>query len=280
MDEIAFLQETKHAMRAATKFAKNLIVIAAMVYCAVLGFIYLRQDTLLFPAPALAEAAPQVAGLERFKVPTPDTETLDSWYFAPAPGKPLVLFLHGSGGRGARHAEIGSQFHQKGYGFLAAAFRGYAPSTGRPSETGLLTDGLALFDWAKAKCACDIVIIGHSLGSGVATHTAAEREVLALVLVSPYSSVADVAADSYWYLPVRYLIRHSFLSVEWIQKVTEPKLILHGTLDGVIPFKFGEHLFDAAPEPKKFVKYEGAGHELAWNIDLVAIVEAVLSEEL
>src|SRR5690606_22061071 len=144
---------------------------------------------------------------------------------------------------------------------LSPAYRGFPGSTGSPSETGLLTDGLAAFDWLAAKGEDKpILVIGRSLGSGVAVNTAAERDALGLVLLSPYDSVANVAQSRYFYLPARYLIRDPFDSTDRIGRVKEPKLIIHGDADTVIPIRFGQALYDAAPEPKRFIKLQGASH--------------------
>jgi fermentation-respiration switch protein FrsA (DUF1100 family) len=239
---------------------------------------YVMQDRLLFPAPAEAAPMPLVEGMKQAAIGTPDGETLDGWYIAPAPGMPLIVVYHGSVGRGARHAELGARFKAKGFGYLSATFRGYAPSSGEPSQSGLLDDGLAIFDWAKKQCQCDIVVIGNSLGSGVGVHTARERAAKALILTSPYSSVADVAAGRYPLLPVRQLIKHSFPSTEWIRSVTEPILILHGARDNVVPVQYGKRLHEAAPKGARLAEYPDLGHELMWTLDIPAITEAFLAD--
>lgn len=258
--------------------AKKLATGFATFYFAITALMWLMQDRLLFPAPAEASPMPAAADMRHAGIKTPDGETLDGWYIAPASGMPLVIVYHGSVGRGARHAELGEKFRAKGFGYLAATFRGYLPSTGKPSQAGLLADGLAIFDWGKQQCHCEIVVIGNSLGSGVGVHTAMEREAIALILTSPYSSVADVAAVRYPYLPVRLLIRHPFPSTEWIKSVTEPILILHGKLDRIVPFQFGKRLYEAAPKGARFMEYPDLGHELMWTLDIPAITEAFLAD--
>jgi uncharacterized protein len=258
------------------KFAKNLAKGAAAFYVALTALMYFMQDRLLFPAPAEAAVMPAVLGMTHVMIKTPDGEALDGWYIAPQKGRPTVVTYHGNGGRGARHAELASKFSDRGFGFLVATFRGYAPSTGKPSQSGILADGLAVFDWAKLQCQCDIIILGNSLGSGVGVHTAMEREAKALILTSPYSSVADVAAGRYPILPVRQLIRHPFPSTEWIKSVTEPILILHGKRDIIVPFQYGKRLYEAAPKGARFAEYPDLGHELMWTLDIPAITEDFL----
>jgi fermentation-respiration switch protein FrsA (DUF1100 family) len=145
---------------------------------------------------------------------------------------------------------------------LAVEYRGYPGSTGSPSEQGLLSDGAA--GYAKALAlgvpAARIVAMGESLGTGVAVDLAARHEIGALVLDSPYSSTADVAATRYWMFPVRLLMRDQFRSDAKVAKVKAPVLMVHGTADATIPIRFGEKLFALANEPKQFVRVEGEGH--------------------
>ena len=105
-----------------------------------------------------------------------------------------------------------------------------------------------------------IVALGESLGSGVAVALAARHKIGALVLDSPYSSIADVAAATYWFVPVRALLRDPFHNDLLIGSVTAPTLIVHGTKDLVVPIRFGEKLFALANSPKEFWRVEGAPH--------------------
>ena len=116
------------------------------------------------------------------------------------------------------------------------------------------------------------MLLGESLGSGVAVALAARHEVGAIVLDSPYSSIADVAASTFWMFPVRLLIRDRFESDRRIGAVKAPLLIVHGTRDAVVPYRFGRKLFDLANEPKQFLTVEGAGH-LALDYRLPQVVQ-------
>ena len=149
-----------------------------------------------------------------------------------------------------------------GMGLLAIEYRGYASSTGSPSERGLKLDGEAAYAAAIASGVAPerIVPLGESLGSGVAVALAARHKVGALVLDSPYSSIADVAAAAYWFVPVRALLRDPFRNDLLIGSVNVPTLIVHGTKDAVVPIRFGEKLFALANPPKEFWRVEGAVH--------------------
>ena len=142
------------------------------------------------------------------------------------------------------------------------AYRGYSGNDGSPSELGLYADARAALDWLRASGveSESIVLYGISLGSGVATKMAAERDFAALVLESPYTSTVDVAAWRFPVVPVAWLMEDRFESLARIGSITEPLLVMHGDRDVVIPQRFGRQLFEAANEPKQGFWPHGLGH--------------------
>ena len=154
-----------------------------------------------------------------------------------------------------------------------ASFRGYAGSTGSPSEDGLLKDGAAAYAFTAARYeAGQIVTWGFSLGTGVAVAIASEHPVAKLILEAPYTSTVDVAASLLPIVPVSLLMRDQFRSDQRIGRVTVPLLIMHGEADPAINIRFGERLFAMAHEPKQFVRFPGGGHE---NLDEFGAIETV-----
>ncbi len=144
---------------------------------------------------------------------------------------------------------------------FAPIYRGYGQSTGAPSEAGLYADARAAYDAliAPGFTPNDIVIHGHSLGTGVAVWLSSQVPSRALVLEAPYTATVDVAETFYLWLPVG-LMRDRFESRDRITQIKAPLLIVHGTADETIPFEMGKRLYDMAPAPKRFVAIEGAGH--------------------
>jgi uncharacterized protein len=194
---------------------------------------------------------------------TRDGERLIAWYLPPTPGKPVLLYFGGNGDSLAGdEQERFPQIAADGVGVLDVAYRGYSGSTGHPTESGLHLDADAAYAWLAARVKPgDIVIAGHSLGSGVAVRLAAEHPVRALVLESPFTSTVDVAEGVLPWAPVRLLMWDRFESSRWIGKVHMPVLIVHGDRDETIPFAEGQALFALANPPKSFVRIPGGGHD-------------------
>jgi fermentation-respiration switch protein FrsA (DUF1100 family) len=248
--------------------------VAAIAYALVVAAMYFAQRTLLYPG-ATGEPMPATAPWGAWAhIDTADGERLAALHLPAREGKPTALFFPGNGDNIIHYGFLAEALGAHGIGLLAISYRGYPGSTGSPSEAGLLTDGLAAFDWLAAQDAGPMVVLGRSLGSGVAVNTAAQRDAAALILVSPYDSVAAVAQRQYPYLPARWLIRDSFRSDLRIAEVAEPKLFLHGEIDSLIPLSSGERLFSLASEPKIFSVQHGRGHNDIWSAALVTNIVA------
>jgi uncharacterized protein len=254
------------------------LIAVAGLYGAVFVGLLVGQRKILFRRDA-AEVDPATLGLkaETLRLKTEDGESLVAWSVPPPPGRPLILYFHGNAGGLDLRAERFRAMAQAGMGLLAIEYRGYASSTGSPTERGLKLDGEAAYAAAIESGVMPehIVAMGESLGAGVAVALAARHKVAALVLDSPYSSIADVAAATYWFVPVRALLRDPFRNDLLIGSVKAPTLIVHGTKDAVVPIRFGEKLFGLANPPKEFWRVEGAAHlamgeRLAETLDWIA----------
>lgn len=220
--------------------------------------------------------------VEAVRIPTPDSLSLSAWVIPPPSAAeqemptedaPLwVLFLHGNA------ANISVPLRQAwirpmcalGVGLVLVDYRGYGASDdGTLTEAGLYRDARATFDWLTTVRGIDpshIVIFGHSLGSGVATHLAARVGAAGLVLEGAFTSIPDVGAGRYPWLPIRWLARERFASLDRADSIAMPKLLLHAEDDGAIPFAMGQQLFAAFGAPKSFATLTG-GHDRAFAAD-------------
>jgi hypothetical protein len=251
---------------------KWLLIVVALGYLSGLAVLYFNQRSMLFPIPPVGRTAPEAAGFpeaEEHVLKTADGEQVIVWHVPPEPGRPVVMFFPGNGdflaGRVSRFRGITSD----GTGLVALSYRGYAGSSGQPSEQGLLLDAAAAYAFTTARYKTDqIVAWGFSLGTGVAVALAADHPVGKL---APYTSTADVASSIWLFraVPVRWLMRDQFRSDERFARVTAP--LLQGSRDPVIPNVLGERMFALAHEPKQFVRFEGGGHE---DLDNYGALEA------
>jgi fermentation-respiration switch protein FrsA (DUF1100 family) len=263
--------------------ARRLRVLALTLlalYACALAVLFVDQRSLLYPASNRRSTAAE-AGLSGFQdlvLTTPDGEHLVAWWKPPQPGKALILYFHGNGGSLWNGRLRAQALTASGRGLLMISYRGYSGSTGSPTEVGLHTDARTAHDWVRQSYeASRLVAYGESLGTGVAVRLASEQPLAGLILDAPYTSTADVASLIYWYVPVSWLMLDQFRSLDIIQKVKAPILILHGTDDRTIPFAFGARLFEAAPEPKRFVRIEGGSHTRNLEQGGMAAVEEFLT---
>jgi len=173
-----------------------------------------------------------------------------AWYAPGAPGLPTLLYFHGNAGNMSERADRFAEVLKSGFGLLAVSYRGYPGSAGSPSEAGFFADALTAFDWLATRTP-DIVLHGESLGTGVATFVASKREARALILEAPFTATVDIAAATYPWVPVAYLMTDQFRSRDYIKQVGEPVLIVHGTADTVDPISYVKDLFELGGEPKE-----------------------------
>jgi uncharacterized protein len=267
-----------------------IITIAAFAYIAVIGGLYVFQRHLLYhpstARPSLAGAG--VPELSDVILHTADGLELTSWYAAAASGKPTLVYYHGNAGNIGHRGHRVRPFLDASWGVLLVGYRGFGGNPGAPSEAGLIADGMAaqaFLDDAGVPHHLRI-LHGESLGSGVATAVAStlkseqNSRVGAIVLEAPYTSIADVAAYHYPFVPARYLVRDRFDSISRIGQVDTPLLFVHGLNDRVVPVRFGKMLFDAAAEPKEAHWIEGAGHNDLADHGITDIVTTFVMERL
>ena len=252
---------------------KWIVVLAGLFYVGVVVAMYFAQRSFIYPIPTTTRTPPKAAGLaqaeEQF-LTTADGERVIVWHVAPQPGRRVVVYFPGNGDTLAGSAGRFEAIISDGTGLVALSYRGYAGSSGSPSEQGLLSDAAVTYEFAAANYdPVRIVLWGFSLGSGVAVAVAAEHPVGGLILEAPYNSISDIAAASFPYLPARRLVKDTFRSDERIKRVDTPLLVMHGAQDATIPIAFGERLFALAREPKRFVRFDGGGHADLGNFGAV-----------
>lgn len=236
-------------------------------YLLLLAALFLLQSCLIYhpdtPTRAIV-ATPDSIGLayEPVKIPTDDGLTLDAWFVPAQDARGVVLFFHGNAGNISHRLQSIRLFNQLRLSTLILDYRGYGQSEGEPSEEGTYRDAEAAWHYLtdqRGMSPKQIVIFGRSLGGAVAAHAAKGRDAGALILESAFTSVPDMAAQIYWFLPVRWLTRFDYDTEAALASVSMPVMVIHSPDDHIVPFAHGRALFAAAREPKRFLKING-GH--------------------
>ncbi|MCG2704169.1 MAG: alpha/beta hydrolase [Candidatus Omnitrophica bacterium] len=248
-----------------------LIVVKALfiiLVCAGLLFLYARyleRASLYYPTRDI-EATPLQIGIEyrdiAFKAA--DGTQLHGWFIPATGASCTVIFCHGNGGNISHRLEKIDFFHRLGVNMFIFDYRGYGKSKGHCSEPGLYADAKAAYEYVRRGFKQEHVIIyGESLGGAVAVDLAAKEKIDGLILESTFTNVADMAKVVYPWLPAGFL-KTRFDSLAKISRVKAPKLHLHSQCDDIVPLRLGKKLFDAAPEPKKFVLLGSGMHNDAF----------------
>lgn len=244
-----------------------MLFVTVAIVALMLVLIYVGQRRMIyFPfggTPALV--AHDLPTAEAVSIRTTDGLDLGAWYVTatpPATGVTVIIFNGNAGHRGFR-TPLARALAARGIATLMVDYRGFGGNPGSPSETGLMEDARAARAWLETRAGVDrtrIVYFGESLGSGVAVQLAAEQPPAAVILRSPYSSLADVGRLHYPFLPVSLLLRDRFSSIDVIRRVRAPVLVIAGERDSIIPASNSERLFAAANEPKRLEIIPGADH--------------------
>lgn len=206
---------------------------------------------------------PASAGLEfeSVRFSTEDGLTLDGW-FVPSPGaQQVILFFHGNAGNISHRIESLRLFHELGFDCMIFDYRGYGRSDGKPSEHGTYRDAEAAWRYLTVERNIPpqrIVLLGRSLGAAIATQLASRHTPAALVIESAFTSLTDLAAKVYWFVPVRLLSRYHYPVARYLKSVASPVLVVHSRDDELIPFAHGRRLFEIANTPKQFLEIRGS----------------------
>ncbi len=224
-----------------------------------------QRSVMYFPD---RQVPPPPPGVSVVTIETADGLAIPAWYQPPANDEaPIIVWFHGNAGNVSYFWAQASMLTRDGAGLLMPEYRGYGEAPGSPSEAALVADGKAFVADLLAQGVSPerIVVYGLSLGSGIAVQVAADAAVngaplAGVVLESPYSSTLDIAQWRFPVFPVALVMKDTFKSTDFIAQIHTPLLVLHGTDDGIIPYRFGQKLFSAAVAPKEFVTIEGGAH--------------------
>lgn len=234
------------------------------------------QDFLVFPGRSISKSRlvnirNQYPNVEEISLKTEDNITLHGWYLKNTEKKisPLVIYFGGNAEEVSWKLNKGESF--PGYSILLMNYRGFGISEGKPSEKKLLKDALFLYDTFSKREDIDsekIVVLGRSLGTGVATYVAANRKVEKVILISPYDSITNVGKGIFPFLPIKFILKHNFNSAALAGKINEPVLIIAAPNDRIVPYKNTMKLYSKWKGETKLVKINEACHNSISNFEI------------
>jgi uncharacterized protein len=239
----------------------------SLIYCILILVLLFLENALLYPAPKYPEGDWQASYLphEDVDFASADGTELHGWFVRHENPRATVLYCHGNGdcvGYLGPYLKELSDKHR--LSLFAFDYRGYGKSAGSPSEQGILADGQAAQLWLANRTGTkpeDIVLMGRSLGGGVAVHLAVNNGARGLILQNTSTSIPDAAAYLYWFMPVRLMMTNRYDSLSKIARYHGPVLMSHGVADTLVPYALGQKLFAAVTsQNKRFIAFDGGGH--------------------
>jgi fermentation-respiration switch protein FrsA (DUF1100 family) len=244
----------------------QLLLAGGLIYLALMLYLYLNQAKMIhlpdFPSRQIS-ATPQQIGLEyeRVELTTDDGVHLEGWFLPAQQPRATLLFFHGNAGNISHRLDSLQLFHELGLAVFIFDYRGYGNSEGKPTEAGIYRDAETAWRYlieARGIPAHEILLFGRSFGGAVAAYLAERHEALGLVLESTFTSIPDLAAELYPWLPGRALARFHYDTRSRLPRIEMPVLVIHSPQDDIIPFSQGRELYELAREPKSLLQINGS----------------------
>jgi fermentation-respiration switch protein FrsA (DUF1100 family) len=244
----------------------SLAVVLFIAYSTLGWTLFFMQPKFLYSPVREVPYTPDELGLDFESVvfKSSDGLLLSGWYIPSESSKLTVLFCHGNGGNMFHRLDSINIFYNLGLNCFIFDYRGYGNSEGKPGEEGTYLDVEAAYKWLteeKNISPADIIIFGRSLGGSIAAYLAGKVEARALIIESAFTSYVDIGRKFYPYMPVRWFARFSYRTIDYINQVHCPVMIIHSRNDEIVSFEFALELHEAANEPKRLVEIFGSHND-------------------
>jgi len=250
-----------------------ILSIFVLIYILILLSIYIFQRNLLYhPSENNYYGDKITVSVEKIKIKTKDNIDLIAWYHKKNLNEyKTILFLHGNAGSLENRIHKINHFKDININFLIVAWRGFSGNKGKPTEDGLYEDARSSVRWLKTKGVDEknLIIYGESLGTGIATEIAQNKNFAGVILESPFTSMIDAGKDKYPFLPVRFLLKDKYESDKKIKNIKSPILVMHGKIDNIVPFYMGKKIYELANNPKYSYFSEYDDHMMEYNEKLL-----------
>tara|TARA_B100000029_G_scaffold273994_1_gene268762 strand:+ start:1180 stop:2016 length:837 start_codon:yes stop_codon:yes gene_type:complete len=254
-----------------------ILLIFVLIYLFILISTYLFQRNLLYhPGENNYFGDQLLVSVEKVKIKTKDNIELLSWYHTKNNNDyKTILFLHGNAGTLENRIHKINHFRDMNINFLLVAWRGFSGNKGKPTEENLYEDARSAVKWLESKGIKEnnIIIYGESLGTGIATEIAQNKNFAGVILESPFTSMIEAAKNKYPYLPVKFLLKDKYESNKKIKNIQSPILIMHGKVDNIVPFYMGKKMYELANNPKYSYFSEYDDHMMEYNEKLLNVLK-------
>ena len=243
-----------------------------------LVFLYFYQRNLLYHPNENNYSKDKISvQIEKVKIRTSDNIELVGWYHEKnLKSYKTLIYFHGNAGSLENRIHKLNHFQDMNINFLIIAWRGFSGNNGKPSEKGLYLDGNSAINWLIKKGVAEknLILYGESLGTGVATHLAQNRNFGGVILETPFTSMVDAAKTFYPYIPVNLLLKDKFENYKKVKNINIPILVMHGEVDQIVPFSMGKKIYEIANNPKYsyFTKYDD--HMMEYDENLVLALKS------
>ena len=250
-----------------------LVILVSLVYFfASLGLYIFQRDLLYHPTENNYDGDKLTVNIQEVKIITDDNIDLLAWYHNKDINKfKTILFLHGNAGSLENRIHKINHFEDMNINFLLLSWRGFSGNKGKPTEKGLYQDARSAVKWLVKQGVIEenIIIYGESLGTGITTEIAQNKNFAGIILETPFTSMVAAGKSKYPIFPIKLLLKDKYESDKKIKNIKSPVLIMHGEEDQIVPFWMGEKMFQMANEPKYsyFTKFDD--HIMEYDENLV-----------
>jgi len=244
----------------------TILIGLALGYLLLIGFVYLRQGSMVYYPTKEIEGTPADIGLkyEEITLKTKDSVNLSAWYVPAKDERGVVLFCHGNAGNISHRLDSIRIFHDLGLSVFIFDYRGYGRSEGSATEKGTYLDAESAWEYlvnVKGARPEKIILFGRSLGSAVAAELALKHKAAGIIIESGFKTIPALGAKFFPYLPLRLISRFQYSTIDKVGMIKMPKLFIHSPQDEMIPYEHGAALFEKAKEPKEFLQITGGHNE-------------------
>ncbi len=246
-----------------------ILVPGVIMYSLITAYFFFFQSSFIYFPYKDIHTTPIQAGMKYKEVDfiSKDNKKLNGWFIPADDPKGVLLFCHGNAGNISHRMESIRIFHEMGLSVFIFDYRGYGKSEGVPSERGTYLDAEAAWTYLRQNehfDASEIIIFGRSIGGSIAANLAIAKTPKALIIESSFTSIVDLGAEIYPFLPVRLLSRFRYDTQKYVKEVKSPILVIHSSDDEIIPFSHGQAIFETANTPKEFLEIKGSHNDGFW----------------